>query len=112
MAEPKSGLIIADAETFADFLTALANISSTTPFKVRLVSISDGGKRICGLSIGDRHWMAGPQACRAIADVIAESVTVSAISSQAGPGFYAPDESGIVQALRDAADRLDVGRLN
>lgn len=108
---PLEGVIIQDEETFGEFLEALASITQATPFRVRLVSTQPDAERRCAISIGDSHWIAGPDACRAVADVIAESVTMSAVGT-GGPDFYPPNEKGIVQALRDCAERMEVKRLN
>jgi|ERR1700735_2195297 len=112
VAPDAEGVIIRDEETFGEFLQAFANIQPTQPFRVRLVSTREEGHRVAAISIGDQHWIAGPVACRLIAQVIADDVQVSAISAPGSTDLYAPDETGIVQALRDCADRLEVKRLN
>lgn len=113
MSSLNEGLIIQDEETLGDFIEVLASIDTRTPFRVRLVSMQDdAATRICAISLGERHFLAGPKACRVVADILENDVDMRCVASIAGPDLYTSDASGLIACLRDTADRLEVKRLN
>jgi hypothetical protein len=105
------GIIISDVPSLLSFVDALAHIERTELFRVRLVLAKPDDTRVCCISIGERHWICGPVACRAIADMIAD-FELTAIHVPGTDVTYAPDQTGIVDALRDCALRLEIKRLN